>query len=328
MPVEVLDWKGEYVDKIRGATVVRKIKLLEPPDWDNVQSHVLVVVDILRDVLGLTEPMSYMLYEELTRMYESGKASFRVLLEQLKARRATAIANRFGAEANIAEGLIRRLLPLVLDERRSAENLEGNGLVKIYDLSELPTYQLKTLYAEILLWRLYNEARSNRMRYGLRKLVVCEEAQNYVRPRRRDQPPSIGERVVNELRAYGYGFVLIAPDPDQLPYHMARDSGAVISIGYQGLPEVVAELLNFYRYADIKRLIKTTSRPRTYIYYDGRLHIRGLPKPYLRTLDLGAEVRPVVEEEVVEEVVGERPEPNGGANHSLSPRLHALGPPA
>jgi len=35
--------------------------------------------------------------------------------------------------------------------------------------STLPIYQLKTLYVEILLWRLYNEARSERVGYGLRK---------------------------------------------------------------------------------------------------------------------------------------------------------------
>ena len=66
---------------------------------------------------------------------------------------------------------------------------------------------------------------------------------------------------------------------------------SIISTGYQGLPEVVAELLSFYRYSDVKRLIKTTSRMRTYIYYNGRLHIKGVPKPHRRTIDLGAAVR-------------------------------------
>jgi len=325
VPVEVLDWKGEYMKKVRGATVLRKLKLLEPPDWSLVENHAIVVTDILRDVLELTEPMSFMLYEELLQMYESGKATFTALLEQLKRRRAVALANRHGVEVNIAEGLIRRLLPLALDERRSAENLYGDDRVVVYDLSELPSYQLKTLYAEILLWRLYNEAKADgAVGYGLRKLIICEEAQNYVRPRRADQPPSIGERVVNELRAYGYGFILIAPDPNQLPYHMARDCGAVISIGYQGLPQVVAELLNFYRYADIKKLIKTTSRPRTYIYHEGRLHIKGLPKPYLKVIDLGAEAKPLIEEEVVEEAVEEEPEPIGGATHPRG-RFKVLG---
>ena len=325
IPVEILDWKGEYATKFRGATVIRKVKLLEPPDWGNVQSHVLVVIDILRDVLDLSEPMSYMLYEELTKMYEQRSASFNVLLEQLKYRRATALAQRFMAEANIAEALIRRILPLVLDEAREAENLKGSDLVRIYDLSQLPTYQLKTLYAEIILWRLYNEAlKAGGGSLSLRKLIIAEESQNYVRPRRPERQPSIGERIVNELRAYGYGFTLIAPDPNQLPYHMTRDAGAVISIGYQGLPRVVAELLSYYRYADIKRLLKTTNRPRTYIYYNGRLFIRGLPRPYKSTIDLGVEAVP---ERAVTEEVEERPmerplvleeeelEPSGGADH-------------
>ena len=190
--------------------------------------------------------------------------------------------------------------------------------------STLPIYQLKTLYAEILLWRLYNEARSEKTRYGLRKLVVCEEAQNYVRPRRVEQPPSIGERIVNELRAYSYGCLLISPDPYQLPLHVSRDVAAVISIGYQALPEVILDMLTLYRYADVKKLIKTASRPRTYIYHNGRLHIRGLPKPYLRVIDLGARqaeevIKPVepVEEQVKAE---EEPEPSGGARHHLTPR--------
>ena len=153
----------------------------------------------------------------------------------------------------------------------------------IYDLSALTTYQLRCLYAEIILWRIYNETRARRAplkRPELARLLILEEGQNYIRPRRPERVPGIGERIVNELRAYGVGALIISPDPTQLPYHMAKDAGAVISIGYQGLPEVVAELLSFYRYSDVKRLIKTTSRMRTYIYYNGRLYIKGAPRPY------------------------------------------------
>jgi len=305
-PVEVIDWKGEYSEKIHGATIIRKIRLLEPLDWSNVENHAMVVVDILRDVLQLTEPMAYMLYEELSKMYEEKKASFNILLQQLKTRRAIAIAQRFQAEANIAEGLIRRILPLVLDERREAVNMNGDGRVKIYDLSELPTYQLKTLYAEIILWRLFNEALKDRS-HRLKKIVVAEESQNYVRPRRIETQPSIGERIVNELRAYGYGFILISPDPSQLPYHMVRDCGAVVSIGYQALPDIIVDLLNNYRYADIKKLIKTTGKPRTYIYYNGRLHIKKIPKPYKKKISLGVQAVPEIAREVEEETVEKKP---------------------
>lgn len=293
--IDVLDWKGEYTDKARGANIIRKINLLEPPDWSQTHNHTLVVVDILRDVLDLSEPMAYMLYEELSKMYEDHVASFRKLMEQLRYRRAAAIAQYSRAEANIAEALIRRILPLVLDESRQTVDLKGDSRITIYDLSELPTYQLKTLYSEIILWRLYNEAVKERS-HTLRKLIVMEECQNYVRPRRSEMPPSIGERIVNELRAYGYGAILISPDPHQIPIHMPRDAGAVVSIGYQALPEIVSELLNVYRYADVRRLLKTTSKPRTYIYYNGRLYIKSVPKPYRRIIDLGFEATPILHE--------------------------------
>ena len=327
--VVIIDWKGEYGGYFKGATIVRKINLLEPPDWGNAGLHAMIVTDILRDVLELTEPMCFALYEELSRMYEEGAASFTRLLELLKIRRGSMIAMRNHAEARIAEGLIRRILPLVLDEAREAKNVRGSGRVVIYDLSQLPTHQLRSLYAEIILWRLYSEARANGATPQLRRLIVAEESQNYVRPRRLEQPPSIGERIVNELRAYGYGFLLISPDPYQLPLHMCRDVAAIISIGYQALPEVILDILTLYRYADVKRLIRTASRPRTYIYYDGRLHIRGLPRPYLKVMDLGAEQ---VEEAVkpAEHAGGERPElerpePIGGANHHLTPHPRGLG---
>lgn len=249
--------------------------------------------------MELTDPMAFMLYEEVSEMYGRRSASFTELLERLRARRARALAVRSMAEANIAEGLIRRILPLALDERRRAVNLKGSDQVIIYDLSVLPTYQLRSLYAEVILWRLYNEARSSAsMRVPeLKAMIVAEESQNYVRPRRAERLPGIGERIVNELRAYGYGAILVSPDPSQLPWHLSRDAGAVISIGYQVLPQVVVELLNVYRYADVRMLMRTTHRPRTYVYHDGRLYVRGMPRPYVGAIDLGAAVR--------EEVVGE-----------------------
>ena len=290
--VVIVDWKGEYGGYFRGATMIRKLDLLKP-DADH-ETYALVLTDILRDVLELTEPMTYMLYDELVRGYRMGALTFDKLIRNLEARRLAALQARSFAEANIAEGLIRRLYLLALDEKRPAANTRGSDRVVIYDLSALTTYQLKCLYAEIILWRIYNETKARSVpakKPSLSKLLILEESQNYIRPRRPERVPGIGERIVNELRAYGVGALIISPDPTQLPYHMARDAGAVISIGYQGLPEIVTELLALYRYSDARKLVKTTGRMRTYIYYDGRLYVRGRPRPYKRTIDLGAIVR-------------------------------------
>jgi len=290
----IIDWKGEYDGYFNGATVIRKLDILRP-DVD-YETYSLILTDILRDVLELTEPMSYMLYDELVKGYRmhGGSLTFSKIIKSLEARRLAALNARSYAEANIAEGLIRRVYLLALDEKRSATNTIGSSKVTIYDLSTLPTYQLRCLYAQIILWRIYNNVRSSCRPAGkprLSKLLVLEESQNYIKPRRPERMPNIGERIVNELRGYGVGALIISPDPTQLPYHMARDSGAAISIGYQGLPEIVAELLSFYRYSDIKKLIKTTGKMRAYIYYNGRLRVRGIPKPYRKVIDLGVATR-------------------------------------
>jgi DNA polymerase III delta prime subunit len=310
----IIDWKGEYASYFNGATTIRKLDLLKP-EYVDYETHSLVVVDILRDVLELSDPMSYLLYDELIRGYKTygDSLTFTKLIKSIEVRRASALASRAIAEANIAEALVRRLYLLALDEKRAAKNTIGSERVVVYDLSALPTYQLRCMYAEMILWRLYNAIRASGSpvkRPALARLLVLEEAQNYIRPRRPEKTPSIGERIVNELRAYGVGALIISPDPGQLPYHMARDTGAVVSIGYQGLPEVVAELLSFYRYSDIKKLIKTTGRMRTYIYYRGKLYIKGVPKPYKKLIDLGVSTREEVT--AVEEVKAEEG-PSGGA---------------
>jgi len=228
--VVIVDWKGEYGGYFRGATIVRKLDLLKP-DADH-ETYALVLTDILRDVLELTEPMAYMLYDELVRGYRMGALTFDKLIRNLEARRLAALQARSFAEANIAEGLIRRLYLLALDEKRPAANMRGSDRVVIYDLSALTTYQLKCLYAEIILWRIYNEARARSVpakKPSLSKLLILEESQNYIRPRRPERVPGIGERIVNELRAYGVGALIISPDPRPdaatIPHGQGRGRG-------------------------------------------------------------------------------------------------------
>jgi len=292
--IVIVDWKGEYSDYFSGATIIRRLDILKP-DTD-YETYALVLSDIFRDVLELSDPMTFMLYDELARSYRvhGGKLTFAKLIRSLEARRLIAVQSRSFAEANIAEALIRRLYLLALDEKRPSTNTVGSNVVTIYDLSPLPTYQLKCVYAQTVLWRLYNGARASGRplrKPKLARLLILEEAQNYVRYRRPERIPNIGERIFNELRAYGCGSLIVAPDPMQIPLHMVRDCGAIVSIGYQALPEVVSELLSFYRYADIKRLIKTTGRTRTYIYYNGKLYVKGVPKPFRKTIELGVPTR-------------------------------------
>jgi hypothetical protein len=188
-----------------------------------------------------------------------------------------ALTERRLAEANMAAAILRRLYWLQIDEERTDENIHGSHDVVIYDLSSTGSNYLKTLYSLAILSRKYYEALRRGPVDRLAEVIVSEECQNYVRGRRFDDPPSIGERIVNELRSYGVGVLLITPDPIQIPWHMARDVGALIAIGSQSLPDFIEQMRHRYSRRGWETLGKTNS---TYIYHRSKLStIRFKPTP-------------------------------------------------
>lgn len=276
---------------------------------NSAEERALIAVELLRevtkDLFDVSAASAALLLKMMIQLYKEGIPRTRDVIERLEHEATIFLADRRLAEYNMCQALLRRLIWLQVDEERPATNLGGSERVIIYDLSPLQSVYLKTLYALNVLYNLYRQAMGSGTGEGLTTLLIAEEAENYVRPRRYSDPPSVGERIVNELRAYGVGVVIVSPDPEQVPPNMAKDAGAVVSLGYQGLPDMVLSLLQNFRYADITKLIRTTNRPRCYVYYDGRLRIRGVPKPYRSVLDLRAEIR----EEVVEATTPAREEP-------------------
>jgi hypothetical protein len=189
----------------------------------------------------------------------------------------TALSERRLTEANMAAAILRRLYWLQIDEERTDENIHGSPDVVIYDLSSTGSNYLKTLYSLAILSRKYYEALGRGPVDRLAEVIVSEECQNYVRGRRFDDPPSIGERIVNELRSYGVGVLLITPDPVQIPWHIARDVGALIAIGSQSLPDFIEQMRHRYSRRGWETLGKTNS---TYIFHRGKLTtIHFKPRP-------------------------------------------------
>jgi DNA helicase HerA-like ATPase len=236
----VIDWKGEYSQRIRGATIVRKIRNVWDVPGGSAREKALVAVELIRemgrDVIDITPPSSLLLLKVLVEEYGRGVPTTEKIVRVLERHAEIALREGRYAESNMYLALIRRLFVLLVDEERRDESVDGSSRVVVYDLGGLPSIYLKTLYANYVLTTLYRRATRAGMEDRLRTLVIAEEAQNYVRPRRLDELPSMGERIVNELRGYGVGVVLVCPDPEQLPRHMPRDVAAVISTAIQNLP--------------------------------------------------------------------------------------------
>jgi GTPase SAR1 family protein len=279
--VTILDWKGEYVDYVRGATVIRKTNLWDVGGRSSAEKAVIAVEmlrEVTRDIADVSSASATLLLKELARLYrEKGTPTTKDVVDRVDRFMQNALSERRLAEANMAAAILRRLYWLQIDEERADENIHGSPDVVVYDLSSTGSNYLKTLYSLAILSRKYYEALRRGPMDRLDEVIVSEECQNYVRGRRFDDPPSIGERIVNELRSYGVGVLLITPDPVQIPWHMARDVGALIAIGSQSLPDFIEQMRHRYGRRGWETLGKTNS---TYIYHRGKLTtIHFKPRP-------------------------------------------------
>jgi GTPase SAR1 family protein len=270
--VTILDWKGEYVDYIRGATVIRKTNLWDVGGRSSAEKAVIALEmlrEVTRDIADVSSASATLLLKELARLYsEKGTPTTKDVVDRVDRFMQNALTERRLAEANMAAAILRRLYWLQIDEERTDENIHGSPDVVVYDLSSTGSNYLKTLYSLAILSRKYYEALRRGPMDRLAEVIVSEECQNYVRGRRFDDPPSIGERIVNELRSYGVGVLLITPDPVQIPWHIARDVGALIAIGSQALPDFIEQMRHRYSRRGWETLGKTNS---TYIFHRGKL---------------------------------------------------------
>jgi hypothetical protein len=234
--------------------------------------------EVTRDIADVSSASATLLLKELAKLYsEKGAPTTRDVVEKVERFMQTALSERRLAEANMAAALLRRLYWLQIDEERPDENVYGNPAVTVYDLSSTGSNYLKTLYALTILSKKYYAALKTGPGNELVEVLIAEEAQNYVRGRKYNEPPSVGERIVNELRAFGTGVVLVCPDSIQIPWHMTRDVGGLVAIGSQALPDFLEQMRYRYTRKGMMTVGKTNS---TFVYHRSKLTtVRFKPRP-------------------------------------------------
>jgi energy-coupling factor transporter ATP-binding protein EcfA2 len=282
--VVVIDWKGEYVQFLPTATVVRKIDNIWNVPGETAKEKALAATELIRemskDVVEITPASSLLLLRVLTAEYEKGVPTTEKVVKILE--KYAEVAQREGryAEANMYLALVRRLFILLVDEERKAENAYTESQITIYDLGSLPSIHLKTLYANYVLMTIYREATKVKAN-GMRTIVVAEEAQNYIPSRRPGELPTIAERTVYELRSFGVGVVLVCPDSELLPAPVLKDVGAVVAMGPDSLPRFALERYLFRAsLEEAEKTLKELKKAKMVVYHKGNLHFfRRLPKP-------------------------------------------------
>jgi energy-coupling factor transporter ATP-binding protein EcfA2 len=289
----IIDWKGEYTNFLSNASIIRKVDIWDAPG-DSPREKALVAIEMLReisrDIVEMSPPSTLLLLRILEEEYKRGVPKTERVISLLE--RNAALAQKEGrvTESNMYLALIRRLYLLLIDEERSVENEANDSQVIIFDLSLLPSVYLKILYSVYVIWKVYKEAIR---RFGgadsLKLLLLTEEVQNYIRPRRAEELPTVAERLIYEIRSFGVGVILVCPDPELLPTAVLKDVGAVISMSPDTLPRFALERFLFRAsLEEAEDTLKKLKKARMVVYYKNRLHfLRRLPRPP-KTLKLKA----------------------------------------
>jgi hypothetical protein len=178
----IIDWNGEYLIG----------RVAKPSELSISHLTMLDFCEALAVSLQLTAPQYAMLLE-----VAKDSSNMSEIIEKLRKYPAESDTRR-----EIKNALLRRLEPL------SYANLFSGSLtiddVDTIDLSGL-TFDAKRLVANVILRLIYNNP--------TKRLLVIEEAQNVLLPRRFDQPPTSCEIIIDEVRKHGVRVLAVAQIP-------------------------------------------------------------------------------------------------------------------
>jgi DNA helicase HerA-like ATPase len=240
LPVAILDWHNEYgsvISKIGGQVVSPgkddfTINPVEATTSTDPVEHIAMVTDIFSDIYHFTHPQAYMFRNALQkRVSESADEEIPNLGSLVRTIEAYPLRSAYDNETKVA--LLRRLVPLTQGQAGKALNGPSTfgidellGKVVCIELGQLRDAQTRSIFTDIVLKMIYEQRL--RSRSGLEHITVVEEARNVAPARRPEDPPSVGERIIAELRKFGEAMLFVAQFPTQVASEMIKNSGVRI----------------------------------------------------------------------------------------------------
>lgn len=237
LPVLILDWHNEYRKSI--ASLGGKVFspgvddfILNPLSTysSEIAEHIAIVTDIFSDIYHFTHPQAYMFRNALQRCISEARDE-PILEDLVRVIESFPLRSAYDNETKVA--LLRRLVPLTQGQVGKAMNGHSSisldellASVACLELGHMRDIQSRSIFTEIALKMLY-EFRTGRMD-NVEHLTVVEEARNIAPARRDEDPPSVGERIVSELRKFGESMVFVAQFPTQLASEIIKNSAVRI----------------------------------------------------------------------------------------------------
>ena len=236
----VLDWHNEY-----GAVVARaggkvvapgkddfSINPLEAEPGSDPVEHIAMVSDIFSDIYHFTHPQAYMFRNALQkRLGETSPDEVPSIAGLVRTIEAYPLRSAYDNETKVA--LLRRLVPLTQGQPGKALGGAGPlkmeellGTVVCVELGHMRDVQSRAVFSDVLLKMIYEE--KVRRKGTLDHLTVVEEARNIAPARRPEDPPTVGERMISELRKFGEAMLFVAQFPSHVAAEVVKNSGTKI----------------------------------------------------------------------------------------------------
>jgi energy-coupling factor transporter ATP-binding protein EcfA2 len=240
LPALVLDWHNEYgqvVASVGGHVLSpgRDNFTINPIESNSVSDpveHIAMVSDIFSDIYRFTHPQAFMFRNSLQKLLtESQEDEVPRLSSLVRTIESHPLRSAYDNETKVA--LLRRLVPLTqgqagraLDGPSTFSIEEFLGKVVCVQLGQIRDTQTRSIFSEILMKMVY-EFRVQK-KGGLEHLTLVEEARNIAPSRRQEDPPSVGERMISELRKFGEAMLFVAQFPTQIATEVIKNSGVRI----------------------------------------------------------------------------------------------------
>jgi len=239
----VLDFHNEYGEYLSNIDIVLRpgkdneaaVNPLDPMFSIDMAEHIALVSDIFGDTYNFTHPQTYMFKMAMEATLSSYKAlneeepNLRALVKMIE---RYPVRSYYDNETKMA--LLRRIKPLVEGQAEKAfiakNYIRVNDLMEknvVIELGHIRETKIRQIYSQILLKQIYDYKISIGTS-SLNHITVIEEAR-YIVPYRRDyDPPTIAERMINELRKFGESVFLVTQFPTQVSKDTIKNAGMVI----------------------------------------------------------------------------------------------------
>jgi len=240
LPTMVLDWHNEYgacVAEAGGKVVAPgkddfAINPLEVGPGADAVEHIAMVSDIFSDIYHFTHPQAYMFRNALQkRLSETPVDEVPTISSLVKTIEAYPLRSAYDNETKVA--LLRRLVPLTQGQAGKALGGAGPlkfeellGAVVCVELGHMRDVQSRAVFSDVMLKMIYEE--KVRRKGTLDHLTLVEEARNIAPARRAEDPPTVGERMISELRKFGEAMVFVAQFPTHVAAEIVKNSGTKI----------------------------------------------------------------------------------------------------